>query len=317
MQAVNPYPEDYSQVFQTNRSPLAALVSLVIKEGSAAAGSIPPTVLLLLSTLAVQVGAVLAKQLFTVIDPIGATLVRTGLGAFMLLLIWQPQVWNHRRRDYGLLALSGLAIAGTNLAFYSAISHIPLGIASAIEFIGPLGVALVGSRRLIDLTWVILAAVGLILLTPISGAGLNLLGICLALISAGCWAAYIFLAIPVSRVFPGQDGLTLAMMMATVFLLPFGMKQVGVSLLNPTMFTYAIGLALLACVVPYSLEFSALKRLPPRIFGILISIEPAIATMVGFILLGESLGIRSVTAIGLIVTAAVGSTLFNRDDSIH
>ena len=317
MQTVNAYSEDYSQIFQTNRSPLTALVALVIREGSAAAGSIPPTVLLLLSTLAVQLGAVLAKQLFTVIDPIGATLVRTGLGAFMLLLIWQPQIWNHRRRDYVLLALSGLAIAGTNLAFYSAISHIPLGVASAIEFIGPLGVALIGSRRLIDFTWVLLATAGLILLTPISGASLNLLGICLALISAGCWATYIFLAIPMGRVFPGQDGLTLAMLMATVFLLPFGIDQMDVALLNPTIFAYAIGLALLACVVPYSLEFAALKRLPPRIFGVLISIEPAIATIVGFILLGESLGIRSVAAIGLIVIAAMGSTLFNRSGSLH
>ena len=317
MQAATPYSEDYSQIFQANRSPLAALATFVVRQGSAAAGSVPPTVLLLLSTLAVQLGAALAKQLFTVIDPIGATLVRTGLGALLLLLIWQPQLWNHRRRDYVLVALSGLAIAGTNLAFYSAIDHIPLGVASAIEFIGPLGVALIGSRRLIDFTWIILATVGLILLTPISGASLNLVGVCLSLLSASCWAAYIFLAVPVGRVFPGQEGLTLAMLMAALFLLPFGISQVGVVLSNPTIFIYALGLALLSCVVPYSLEFSALKRLPPRIFGVLISIEPAIATMVGFLLLGESLGIRSVVAISLVIIAALGSTLFGRDNSMH
>lgn len=272
----------------------------------------PPAVLVLLSTLAVQVGAALSKQLFAILDPIGATLVRTGLGALLLLLIWRPQLQSHSRKDYVLISLCGLAIAGTNLAFYSAIDYIPLGIASAIEFIGPLAVSLLGSRQLLDLVWVILSSVGLILLTPIGGASLNFLGVCFALLSAGCWAAYIFLAVPVGRAFPEQEGLTLSMFVATLFLVPFSISQFSTALLNSTVVVYAFGVALLACVIPYSLEFAALKRLPPRTFGVLISIEPAIATLVGFIILGERLKTQSVIAIGLVVIAATGATLFSK-----
>lgn len=304
------YPRQHHQIFQTNRSLLVVLLARQVRQLRTLAGAIPPSGFVLLSILAVQIGAALAKHLFTILDPIGAAFVRTGFAALLLLMLWRPQLQNHGHRNYTLILLCGLVLAGMNLAFYAAIARIPLGIASALEFLGPLGLAMIGSRRLLDLLWVVLVATGVILLTPISSASLDLLGVVLALLAGCCWATYILLAGPLGRAFPGGAGLALAMTVAAILLLPLGILQGGTALLNPVVLVIGIGVAFVGVVIPFSLEFEALKRLPPRIFGVLISVEPAIAALVGFILLGEQLGIRTLTAIGLVTLAAVGVTLF-------
>jgi inner membrane transporter RhtA len=268
----------------------------------------------LLSILSIQIGAALAKHLFTLLNPMSATLIRVGFAALLLLGICRPRLRNHSRRDYMLVALFGASIACMNLAFYESIARIPLGIAVSLEFTGPLAVAVLGSRRPLDLLWVALAVVGIILLAPLSGTLLNATGVALALLAGVCWAAFILLAGPTGRAFPGGSGLAVALTIAALLLLPFGVIQAGTTFLNPLALLIGVGVALLGTVIPYSLEFEALKSLPPRVFGVLVSIEPAVAALVGFILLGEQLEIRTLAAVMLMTSAAIGVTLFGRHE---
>jgi inner membrane transporter RhtA len=281
-------------------------------------GSIPPSGLVLLSSFAIQAGTALAKTLFDSLGSSGTVFVCKALAAVLLMAIWRPRWQRHTYREYGLVLLMGLAMAGMNLAIYGAIARIPLGIASAIEFIGPLSVAVMGSRRPLDLIWVALAAIGVFLIDPVGGTtSIDPLGIALALASAVCWAIYILVSVPVGQFFPGGTGLSLAMVAATCFLAIPGIASGGTALLNPVVLWIGLATAVLGTVLPYSLEFSALKRLPPRIFGVLMSIEPAIAALVGFLFLQETLNFRTLTAIGLVTSAAIGVTLTGRQDPPH
>lgn len=279
------------------------------------AGATPPSGLVLLSILAVQVGAAGAKILLTKLDPISASFLRFGLTALMLMLMarYSHKFHHYSRGEYLLVGLFGAAIALLNLTFYGAISLIPLGITVAIAFIGPLGLAVMGSRRSVDLLWVTLAAIGVLLLTPLTGAHLDPLGVLLAMISALCWAVYILLAARVGQVLPGGTGLTLGMIATTILLLPFGIPLGGMKLLQPSVLLLGIGVAFLGTVIPYSLEFAALKRMPPKVFGVLMSVEPAIAALVGFVLLGEKLAARTIIAIAMVTVAAIGSTLSTKE----
>ena len=173
---------------------------------------------------------------------------------------------------------------------------------------GPLGIAIAGSRRLIDLLWVLLAAVGIVLLAPLGGASLDPLGVALALVAGSFWAAYILLGARVGRAFPGGAGLALAMAVAAIVLLPVGVLSGGAALLDPRLLTTGIGVALLSSAIPYSLELEALRRLSTRVFGMLLSLEPAIAAVVGFVILGEELGCSAITAVLLVTVAAVGAS---------
>jgi inner membrane transporter RhtA len=276
-------------------------------------GSIPPSSLVLLTSFAAQAGTATSKQLFDVLSPIGAAFICKAIAAVLMLLIWRPRLQNRAWGDYVLVAGLGLAIAGLSLAFYGAIARIPLGIASALDFVGPLSVAVLGSRRLLDLVWVILAASGVLLLTPISGASLDPLGVAFGLLSASSWASFILLSAPVGRAFPGGSGLSLAMAIATLLMSPLGIHAGGSALLKPSILLLSLGIAILGVVLPYSLEYKALKRLPPRVYGVLISIEPAIAALVGLLFLGEQLEFRSLVAIAMVTTAAMGVTLFGRN----
>jgi len=276
-------------------------------------GSIPPSSLVLLTSFAAQAGTATSKQLFEVLSPIGAAFICKAIAAVLMLVIWRPRLQNCGWGDYVLVAGLGLAIAGLSLAFYGAIARIPLGIASALDFVGPLSVAVLGSRRLLDLVWAILAAAGVLLLTPISGASLDPLGVIFGLLSASSWAGFILLSAPVGRAFPGGSGLSLAMAIATLLMLPLGIHAGGSALLEPSILLLSLGIALLGVVLPYSLEFKALSRLPPRVYGVLISIEPAIAALVGLLFLGEQLEFRSLVAIAMVTTAAIGVTLFGRN----
>ena len=247
----------------------------------------------------------------------GAAFVLKAIATLLLWCIWRPQIRRYSLREFGLLALLGGAIACMSVAFYGAIERIPMGVASTLEFTGPLGVAVFDSRRSLDLVWVGMAAMGVMLLSPTTGIIFDPIGIGFALLSAGCWAAYILLSRRAGRVFPGGQGLTLAMSAAALFLLPFGVAQAGTALLSPAVLWVGVGVAILGTLVPYSLEYAALKRVPPRIFGILMSVEPAIAALVGFLFLHEALSLRSLLAVVLVTSAAIGVTVFGRGSQRH
>ena len=194
-----------------------------------------------------------------------------------------------------------------NLAFYSALDRIPLGIAVTFEFVGPLGVAVFGSRRPLDLVWVVVAAAGILLLSDFGGADLDGVGVALALLAGGFWAAYILLSVRVGRAFPGGSGLALAMLVATVPLAPIGIAEGGADLLSPSVLAIGFAVGMMSSAIPYTLELEALRRMPAGVFGVLMSLEPALAATAGFIVLGEDLAAREVVAIALVVAASAGA----------
>ncbi|MHB8625410.1 MAG: EamA family transporter [Aggregatilineales bacterium] len=276
----------------------------------ASAKTVPPTSLVLLSMISVQVGAAFAKDLFAALGPAGTVFLRTALAALVLTLLWRPRAGGHTRQQYLAVALFGCGIAFMNLSFYFALARIPLGVAVTLEFVGPLGLAVAGSRRLVDLIWVTAAALGVLLLSPIGGNNLALdpIGILLALGAGVLWAAYIISSERVGRFFPGGNGLALALCVGSIVLLPFGVLSAGPALLNLGSLAIGFGVAMLSSAIPFSLELEALRRLPSAAFGILMSLEPAIAAVVGVLLLGETLNVREIIAIALVVIAAGGAS---------
>src|SRR5947209_9490321 len=186
---------------------------------------LPPHLLILLAMLSVQLGAALAKSLFPSIGSTGTVFLRLTFAAFILLLLWRPRLRGYTRKDYLLVVLFGICVAGLNGFFYASIARLPLGIAVTLEFVGPLGVALASSRRLPDVLWTLFAAAGVILLAPIGGMTFDPLGVVLALLAAGCWAAYILLNVQIGRTFPGGTGLALGMSVAALALTPFGLAS--------------------------------------------------------------------------------------------
>ncbi len=272
----------------------------------------PPPVLALLSMTSVQVGAALAKSLFQSVGPAGAVLLRVGLGALILLLLWRPKLHGYTWREYRWALLFGGVLAVMNFTFYQAIDRIPLGVAVTLEFVGPLAVALLGSRRLIDLLWVALAGAGIVLLAPtglLGGTALDPLGVGLALLAGVLWGSYILLSVQVGRSFSDIAGLALAMVVAAVILAPTGILSAGFLLLNGRFLLIGAGVAVLSSVLPYSLELEALRRLPPQVFGVLMSLEPGFAALVGLLLLHEQVGVRAAVAIALVIAASLGATL--------
>jgi len=275
---------------------------------SSPADAVPPTVLVIGAVASVQTGASLAKSLFDDVGPGGTVLLRVLLAAVVLLAIWRPRTRGIERRDWLLVVTFGVALAGMNFAFYSALDRIPLGVAVTLEFVGPLGVAVAGSRRALDLLWVAMAAAGILLLAdPFTGGGTDALGAALALLAGAFWAAYILLSARAGQAFPGGSGLSLAMVVASAVLLPFGIAEGGSELLDPHVLLVGAGVAMLSSAIPYSLELEALRRLPAHVFGVLMSLEPGMAALVGFVVLGEVLGLRDAVAIGLVVTASAGA----------
>lgn len=222
----------------------------------------------------------------------------------MLLLLWRPQVRGLTRAQYSNVLLFGIVLAAMNGAFYSAIRFIPLGVAVTLEFVGPLGLALVQSRRVKDVVWALLAMVGILLLAPIGHEAVNLIGAGLAILAGIFWAAYVVCSARVGQSFPGGRGLALAV--ATVVIAPLGISSGGAALLRLQVLLTGVGIAILSSVIPFSLELEALRRLPSRVFGVLMSIEPAVATLIGFLVLREAIGLRAIVAMALIVSASVG-----------
>jgi inner membrane transporter RhtA len=271
-----------------------------------------PTLFVLLSIVSTQVGAAIARRLFASAGPGGTVLLRVGFAALLLWLARPAVPWRAYRRFARPIVLFGLTLGCMNFSFYCALARIPLGIAVTIEFVGPLAVAVAGSRRPLDLVWVAMAAAGIVLFAPWTGARLDPAGLLLALLAGAFWAGYIVLSARVGRLFPGRGGLALAMTVAALAMLPVGVIGAGRALLSPAVLLTGGAVALLSSALPYSLELEALRRLPTHVFGILMSLEPAFAALAGWLLLGERLGARDLVALGLVSGATLGVTLVER-----
>jgi inner membrane transporter RhtA len=269
--------------------------------------------LVVAAVASLQFGAGFAVTLFDELGPAGAAFVRLAFAAAVLLAIWRPRLGGHPRADLRVALLFGLVLGLMNLSIYSAMDRIPLGVAVTIEFAGPLTVAVAGSRRPLDLLWVTLAAAGILLLAEPGGdSDLDAVGVMFALLAAAMWAAYIVLSARTGRLFPGGSGLAIAMAVGAVVALPFGVAQGGRALLEPGLLAAGAAVALVSSVIPYSLELEALRRLPARVFGVLMSLEPAMAALAGLVVLGQALAVREWLAVALVVAASAGAAALHR-----
>ena len=265
--------------------------------------------MLLISMVSYQCGASLAKHLFPQVGAEGATAYRLGLSA-LILLLWRRPRRSGAARDRRALWAYGLSMGAMNLVFYMSLRTIPLGIAVALEFTGPLALAVFSSRRLLDLLWIALVVAGLALLLPLQGPGQTLdpVGVIYALAAGVGWALYIIWGQKAGAAY-GADAVTLGTCIGALLAIPFGVAHAGSALLSPALLPYAFGVALLSSALPYSLEMVALTRLPARTFSTLLSLEPAIAAVTGVVFLQERLTALQWLAIAAIITAAAGTAL--------
>lgn len=272
---------------------------------------------LLFSAMAsIQFGATLSRSLFPLLGAAGATSWRLLLAATILMLIWRPWRFTYSPQQLRGIMFYGVSLGFMNLCFYLALERIPLGIAVALEFTGPLTVALVGSKRPRDLFWALMAALGLGLILPLHAASqLDPVGVAMALAAGLCWAAYIILGQKTSEQNHAGRAASLGMLVAALVTLPFGLISKGPDLWQPILLPMALMVAVFSSALPYSLEMIALKRLPAHTFSILMSLEPAIATLMGWLFLQEILAPQESLGIGLIMLASFGSAWFARASS--
>lgn len=273
-----------------------------------------PILALLLAMSSFQAGAALAKQLFPRVGVAGTTALRLGIAALILTAVWRSWRLRPSPRELRTILIYGVALGFMNLFFYLALSRIPLGVAVAVEFTGPLTVALVSSHRPIDFLWIGSAAVGLILLLPL-GAQMApgvLGGLALALAAGACWALYIIFGQRAGSLH-GAQAAALGITTAAIFIVPIGVSQAGLALFSPSLLPLGCGLAVLSSALPYSLEMFALARIPARTYGVMASMSPALGALSGRIFLGEALSAVQWIAIGCIMVASAGSAATNRE----
>jgi inner membrane transporter RhtA len=263
----------------------------------------------LVAITSIQVGATLAKSIFPVVGAGGATALRLIFASLILCSVWRPWRKKLKRNELKSILVYGASLGAMNLTFYLALARIPLGIAVALEFTGPLTVALLASRRALDFVWAALAAAGILLILPLSEAsgGLDWLGALLALCAGLFWALYIVFGQRAGSSVHGGTATSLGMFFAAMVAVPIGVAQAGSMLLNTAVLPSAIGVAVLSSAVPYSLEMNALKRLPKHTFGILMSLEPAVAALSGLVFLHEALRPAQWLALVCIISASAGS----------
>ncbi len=257
--------------------------------------------------LSVQFGGALATTMFDRAGPVGMVTLRLCGAALVLLLLVRPRWSGRSRTDWAVIVAFGLSLAAMNGLFYEALARMPIGAAVTVEFLGPLGLAAVLSRRLQHLGWVLMAAAGVVLLGYGSLTGLDPAGVVLALSAGACWAGYILLSAETGRRTTGLDGLALASGAAALMVLPVGLTSAGSALAAPDVLLVGLLVALLSSVVPYALELTALRALASRVFGVLMSLEPAAAAMAGLIVLGQVLTPVQLLAVALVVVASVGA----------
>ena len=267
-----------------------------------------PVAALMAAMLCFQLGATLAKSLFPIVGAGGTAALRLAIAAGILLAVWRPWHIRFTRQQLRTVILYGVAMGWMNYFFYLALSYIPLGITMALEFTGPLGVALFASRRPIDFLWIVLAALGLVALLPLGlgGQPLSVLGVMYALGAGACWALYIIFGRRAGAAHGGQIT-SLGTVIGALMIVPIGFSQSGAALLAPAILPLALGVAVLSSALPYSLEMYAMPRIPTRTFGVLMSLNPALGAVAGLIFLNETLTFVQWAAIGSIVAASAGS----------
>lgn len=274
------------------------------------AGAFAPLAAVGVAILSVQSGASLAKGLFPILGAQGTAALRVGFAALILGAVVRPWRNPPQARAWPVLAAYGAALGLMNLVFYAALQRIPLGVAVAVEFTGPLGLAVLSSRRWIDFLWIALAAAGLLTLLPLwrQPHPLDPAGVVLALAAGVCWAAYIVFGRAAGTAH-GPQATSLGMLVAALVVVPFGLVHPSAAMLEPRVLATGLGVAVLSSVLPYSLEMFALTRIPVRVFGVLMSLEPAGAALMAWIILREALSLRQVLAILAIMAASLGVTL--------
>jgi inner membrane transporter RhtA len=300
------------------------------RRGRSPLDAAPPSALVFTGIISVQLGAGLAGRMFSEAGPAGMTglrlwssaLIMAALGGSALTRTLRDVMAGRAWRDLWIAIAFGIVLGAMNFSIYQSFARIPLGVAVTIEFLGPLAVAVASSRRRLDVLWVVLAAGGVLLLTrggtslassaadhsgAVAGLGTQAAGIAFALVAAAGWAAYIVLSRATGRRFGGSSGLAIAMIVAAIVVTGPSVAEAGGTLLHPTVLATGIAIGLLSSVIPYRLELEALRRVPAGLFGIWMSMEPAVAALVGLVLLSEALGARQWLAIALVIIACAGA----------
>jgi inner membrane transporter RhtA len=274
--------------------------------GRAVLGRLPAPALLIAAAFSVQSGAALATTLFDEIGPIGTVFLRTAFAAVVLALLLRAGGRRGRSGPWRWPILLGVSLAGVNCLFYESIERIPLGVAVTVEFLGPLAVAIAGSRRKLDFVWIALAGAGVALLGSPT-VDVDGIGLVLALAAGVFWAAYIVVGKQLGQTWPLQLGLTYAIAISTALVAPFGIAAGGLELVEPHLLALGLAVAVLATVIPYVLELAALRRLTTSTFGILMSLGPAVAALAGAIFLSQHLGPVELLAVACVVVASIGA----------
>lgn len=280
--------------------------------GSARRGGldrVPAPLLALAAIVSVQIGAAFARTLFDTAGAAGSTLMRLGISGVLLLAVARPRPWQWSPAGRRATIMLGATMAVMNLAFYQAIRTVPLGIAVTVEFLGPLLVALVQTRRWRDFGWALLAMAGVALLGLGDRLSAPLAGLGFALLAGLFWAVYILASARVGRLLPGTGGLAVALATAALLTVPFGAAGVGRALHRPDVLLGGVAVAILASLIPYALEMSALRRMPTRVFGVLMSVEPAVAALAGLVVLGQTLHLGQLAALLMVSVASAGVTI--------
>ncbi|MBR8743862.1 DMT family transporter [Nocardiopsis sp. MG754419] len=269
--------------------------------------SVPPVWMVLVGIVSVQTGAGVAKNLFDALPPAAVVWLRLLTSAVLLMLVVRPVLSARSRGDWMVVIGYGVALAAMNFFIYQAFARIPLGIAVTIEYLGPLLIAILGSRRRVDLVWAGLAGLGVASL-GVEFRALDPVGVLFAVLAGAAWAGYILLSAATSQRFQGTSGLAIASMVGVVVLAPAGIAEGGAALLDWRLLLFGLAVGVLSSVIPYTLELHALRRMPPRVFGILMSLQPAAAALVGVVLLGEMLTVWQWLAVACVIAASAGST---------
>ncbi|OIJ96621.1 EamA family transporter [Streptomyces colonosanans] len=275
--------------------------------GPSRLGSLGPVGLVLAGGVSVQFGGALAVTLMPRAGALGVVTLRLVVAAVVLLLVCRPRLRGHSRTDWGTVVVFGITMGAMNGLFYEAVARIPLGPAVTLEVLGPLALSVLASRRAMNLLWAGLALAGVFLLGGGGFDDLDPVGVAFAISAGAMWAAYIVFSARTGRRFPQADGLALAMAVAAVLFVPLGITESGSKLLVPATVGLGAGVAVLSSVLPYTLELLALRRMPASTFAVLMSLEPALASAAGFLILGQSLSAIQVLAIALVIAASMGA----------
>ena len=265
----------------------------------------------IVSMTSLCIGSSFAKSLFPLVGAVGMTGLRNGLSAVLMTLVFRPWRWRLDARRWRIALLYGVILGVMNTCFYLALARLPIGVAIALEFVGPLGVALFSSARRLDLLWVALAAAGVALLAlPGTGAAaLDPIGVGFVAVAAAAWAAYIVVGQRAARLMSGAQAVSIGLWAAALVSVPLALADAGAVLVRPAVLAQGMVVAVLCSAVPYPLELAALRRLPARVFGVLVSLEPAIGALAAMAVLGERLTGAQWLAIALVVAASAGVTL--------